>query len=421
MNAADVEIIRRAVWQHKDEAVSLLQEMVRIPSVNHPPTGDEKEVQEFYFRHLESLGLECEMFEADDVPGFTEHPGRSKEHDMANRPNVVGVRKGDGSGKSILLIAHADVEVTGDDALWIDNDPFSGAVRDGRVYGRGSGDDKSGMAINAMTPRILEAAGIRLHGDLTIASVSDEEQGGANGTVALLASGYRADACIFVDGCNQDLCISNLGGGYCNIDITVAPPQRDTTELLKYFDGFRKRITEFREIRKKDFKTHPHYVGEDFMNASIRLMNVSLGVDDASHGAFTVWFYLLPGEEPEQFKKRFTEFLESTGGAGDYRMEWMERLLPASEIKQPHPFAGCLKDSFALGAGRTPSVTGSYMSDMGFINQYGKFPCIIFGPSRMGKDGMVHQPDEFVDIAEFMECLETVVFCTMKWCGYEQT
>ena len=63
MNQVDVETVFEAVEQHKDEAIRLLQRLVRIPSVNHPPTGDEKAVQEFYFHHLKSMGLEAEIVE----------------------------------------------------------------------------------------------------------------------------------------------------------------------------------------------------------------------------------------------------------------------------------------------------------------------------------------------------------------------
>lgn len=420
MNAVDIETIKEAVRRHKDEAVGLLQDLVRIPSVNHPPTGDEKEVQEFYFRHLESMGLECEIFEPNDVPAFKEHPGRLKEHDMTNRPDVVGVCKGSGEGRSILLTAHADVELPGAPASWSDNDPFSGAVRAGRIYGRGSGDDKSGMAIAAMTPRILESVGVRLCGDLTIASVSDEEQGGANGTVALLAKGYRPDACINLDGCDQDICIANLGGGYCNIDIRVASSGFSTEDLLDCFNRFRERIAEFRNIRKTDFGAHPFYGIEPRMSRSVAFAKVSLGVEDTSRGTFTVWFRLLPGEEPEPFKKRFTEFLRGVGGSDDYSLQWTPRFLPSSEIEAGHPLVNCLKDSFTLSTGRAPSVKGAGIDDTGFLNLYGGFPSIGFGPGNLSGEGALHRADEFVDIAKLMECLETVVFCTMKWCGYER-
>lgn len=137
--------VERAAESMKDEAVLFLQKLVRIPSVNHPPTGDEKAVQEFYADRLRSIGMKVDVFEADDVPGFAQHPARLADHDMRNRPNILGYLPGTGGGRSLLLFAHADVEAPGDPQAWTGGDPFSGEVRGGRIYGRGAADDKAGM------------------------------------------------------------------------------------------------------------------------------------------------------------------------------------------------------------------------------------------------------------------------------------
>lgn len=419
MNISDKEIIEKAVAQHKDEAISLLQKLIRIPSVNHPPTGDEKEIQEFYFNYLGSLGLEAEIFEPLDVPGFKEHPGRLKDHDMNDRPNVVGKLKGKGTGKSIMLVAHADTELPGADYLWTDNDPFSGTLRHGKIFGRGAGDDKSGMAINAVIPKILKYAGIQLNGDLIIASVSDEEQAGSNGAVALVCKGYKADACLNVDGCDLELWISNLGGGFCNIEITVPAPQSDASALIGFFNALCEKIMLFNKIRGKDFESHPHYMNDSYKRDTVRLMNISLGVDDATHGRCTVWFYILPGEDPSQLRKQFEDHLQGIKTDGRYDVQWMSRFVLASEVDEDHPFVNCLRESFILGTGHSAAITGSPMSDQGFLNEYGGFPCINMGPSRgKGKTGTVHQPDEYVEVETFMEGLKIAVFSVMNWCGY---
>jgi acetylornithine deacetylase len=423
VKSEDVKAIKEAVAQKKDQAIKLLQDLIRIPSENHPPIGDEKQVQEFYFDYLKSIGLESKLFEVDNVPGFKEHPGRLKDHDMKDRPNVVGISKGNGKGKSIILAAHADTELAGGKELWTDGDPFSGAVRGGKICGRGAGDDKSGMAIAAMVPQVLKQAGVQLRGDLTIASVSDEEQGGAGGTVGLLAAGYKADVFVFLDGLNNDLWISNLGGGFCYIDITIPTTQWDSTKLLEYFDEFRRRIADFRSIRKAEFKSHRHYENYcDAIISPVSLSNILLGTESVSNGQFTVTFYLLPGEEPEDFKKRVAKYFFGLKCSGSYKMRWMSRLLPASELDPECPIINCFENAFVLATERKLRKTGSCISDMGIINKYGSFPCLLFGPGRpFGQTGSPHQPDEFIYITDFMECLETVVFTVMEWCGFRNT
>ena len=55
MSFPDKGIVEAAVEHHKDEAVQLLQQLIRIPSVNHPPTGDEKQIQKCYYNHLNGV------------------------------------------------------------------------------------------------------------------------------------------------------------------------------------------------------------------------------------------------------------------------------------------------------------------------------------------------------------------------------
>ena len=116
------EAIGRAVEERRDEAVGLLQELVRVPSV----TGDEGEVQKVVERAMGERGLEVDVWEAtpEEVSPYKEHVGEQGGYE--GRPNVVGVRSG-GGGRSLLLNAHVDTVAGGEESAWT-HDPFSGAV-----------------------------------------------------------------------------------------------------------------------------------------------------------------------------------------------------------------------------------------------------------------------------------------------------
>jgi len=419
MKQGELEYVMRAVEKHKNEAVNLLQRLVRIPSVNHPPTGDEKEVQQFYYEYLKGLGLETEIFEADDVTAFAEHPGRLMEHDMKGRPVVVGVLKGAGGGKSLMLTAHADVEAVGEAKLWKDNNPFSGKLEGDRIYGRGSADDKSGMAIAAMTAKTLRETGIKLKGDLIIAAVSDEEQAGANGSVLLMCKNYKPDGCLLLDGDEQLFQTANLGGGNCVIELSVPPPQRDAEALLDYFERVRSAIGQFREARQKAFIDQKYYAGDPWPKTAVRITKINLATQTVTEGRFTVWFYLLPGEKSRELKRNFEGQLQKINGQGSFTIKWLSRFIPPSEVSEEEDFARCALESYTTATGRAGRTAGGPMNDMGFLNEYGAYPCIAFGLGHQDRTGSAHGIDEFITVGELMDGIKTTVITAMNWCGYD--
>jgi len=133
---------------------------------------------------LERAGLDVSLTEV--VPG---------------RPNVLGVARGSGGGRSLLLNAHLDtVGVAGMEG------PHEARVEDGRLYGRGAYDMKAGLAA-----AMVAAASVRgLAGDVIVAAVVDEEAAAA-GTKAVLASGLRADAAVVTEPTELDVAVAHKG------------------------------------------------------------------------------------------------------------------------------------------------------------------------------------------------------------------
>ncbi|HVI85536.1 MAG TPA: acetylornithine deacetylase, partial [bacterium] len=104
MDAEAQRQIIAAVEARRDNVVSLLQRLVQVDSV----TGNETEIQAFIAATLREMALEVDEFDADpdalrQYPGFLE-----PEKPMAGRPNVVGVWRGRGGGRSLLLNGHVD-------------------------------------------------------------------------------------------------------------------------------------------------------------------------------------------------------------------------------------------------------------------------------------------------------------------------
>ena len=106
-------------------------------------------------------------------------------------PNLIAACDGSRPGKHLVLNGHLDVFPAGDPALWSD-DPFSGTVRDGKLFGRGVADMKVGTAASILTYIYLNGIRQHLKGRLTLTVVSDEETFGPWGARYVMAN--RPDA-----------------------------------------------------------------------------------------------------------------------------------------------------------------------------------------------------------------------------------
>jgi len=140
----------------RDEAVELLQALIRLDTVN--PPGNETAAAELLRAYLEPHGVECELYAR--VP---------------ERANLVARIRGRGEGPSLLLLSHTDT-VLADPAEW-SVDPWSGELRDGCVWGRGALDMKDQVAASAVAIASLAREGFRPAGDLVFAATADEEMG----------------------------------------------------------------------------------------------------------------------------------------------------------------------------------------------------------------------------------------------------
>jgi acetylornithine deacetylase len=156
--------LREAIARDHDNTVALLRRLVRIPSVNpkfvaDPAQNREAAVQDAIEAELRALGFATER----SLP-------------FPDRPNLFGIWAGS-QARSLALCGHVDVVPVGDPASWT-TEPFGAEIRDGRMYGRGSGDMKAGLAASLAACRAIHGLGLKLEGRLEFHAVVDEEAGG---------------------------------------------------------------------------------------------------------------------------------------------------------------------------------------------------------------------------------------------------
>ncbi len=178
VKAVDLKELERRFIEKVDslstELVALTREMIRVPSEN--PPGDESQISQMVAEKLNSLGLDVQLVEP-----------------RPKRVNTLGILKGKGGGRNFLFNGHYDTVPVGVLEFWT-VDPLQGVVKNGRIYGRGSGDMKGAIASAIIAVKALDQLGITLKGDLLVHAVADEETGSKYGTRYLVENGYEARA-----------------------------------------------------------------------------------------------------------------------------------------------------------------------------------------------------------------------------------
>ncbi|MDI9444937.1 MAG: M20/M25/M40 family metallo-hydrolase [Planctomycetota bacterium] len=138
------------------EALAFTQQLIRTPS----PSLHEHEVAQLVEERMRAIGYED--LHVDDYG------------------NVVGVLRGRQGEPTLLLSAHMDTAAEGQPEAWQES-PYSGAVRDGVLYGLGASDCKAGLAAQIYAGGLLRRALLPLKGNLVVAATVSEEQGGSPG------------------------------------------------------------------------------------------------------------------------------------------------------------------------------------------------------------------------------------------------
>ena len=176
-----------------------LVRLIRTNSINPtlaPGAPGEREIAEWIAGSLRAVGLSAEIFEP--APG---------------RTSVLGRLAGSGGGRSLMLNAHCDTVPAGGMA-----EPFSGAIRDGKVYGRGAFDMKGSLAACMAAAKALVASGARLRGDVLVAAVADEEYGSL-GTSDLIQR-VKVDGAVVTEPTGLEVCLAHKG--YLWIEVEIA-------------------------------------------------------------------------------------------------------------------------------------------------------------------------------------------------------
>jgi acetylornithine deacetylase len=416
---SDRQVIE-AVERLSPRAVALLQELVRTPSL----TGHEEAAQQIVAAVMHEFGLDVDVWvpAAADLAPYAEHVGEFDT--LAGRPNVVGVWRGSGGGKSMILNGHIDTVEPGARDQWR-VDPFSAELIDGRVVGRGALDMKAGVVANIVATAALRETGWQPKGDLIVESVISEEDGGA-GALAAILRGYTADACIITEPSAFNIVVAQGGSLVFRIHVAGksahAAARNEGISALDCFLPIYAALNEFEAVRNRTLD-HPLY-------AEIRnKIPINIGVVQAGSWPSSVpdWLIaegragLVPGETLEQFKAEFTEVVMKAAATGPWlaehppRVEWFSGQFAPSEIDGDHPLVDVVSVAHRAVTGVTTAVKGvTYGADMRHFINIARIPCLMYGADDVGG---AHAPNESVAVADMLTCAKTVAIATRDWCS----
>ncbi|MCU1368743.1 MAG: acetylornithine deacetylase, partial [Ilumatobacteraceae bacterium] len=396
--------------------------LVRIPSVSG--TAAENDAQIHVARMLREGGLEIDLWPIDLAETFAKpaFPGVEVHRDEAW--GLVGRLVGSGDGPTLMLNGHVDVVPIGDPEAW-SFPAFDGEIRNGNLHGRGSCDMKAGLIAAHWAVQAIRSAGIRLRGDLLLAAVQGEEDGGL-GTFALLERGWRADACLIPEPTDLDIVPANSGSLTFRLRVhghaTHASRRTEGVSAIEKFWPIWHALTELETCR------HAHV---DPMAARWKLAHpLSIGTVHAGDWASSVPDLLIAEgrlgvalDEPveharEEFEAAVARTCEADPWLRDHpvEVEWWGGQFASGRLHAESDLVERMQRAHAIASESRPNDVWAapYGSDLRLLVGQGGIPTLQYGPGDVAR---AHGPDELVPVDDIVITARALALMALDICG----
>jgi succinyl-diaminopimelate desuccinylase len=377
-----------------EEITALTRALVAFPTRN--PPGEERACAEFIFDTLRSWGIAAELV----------------TRPQPQRPQVVAWVQGEGgAGPTLILNGHIDTVPEGDADQW-PYPPFEAAVADNHLYGLGTADMKSQLAVGMLLLKAVRSASSKLRGTLMFQAAMGEELAEAGTRTLLQNPRYRGDFAVVMEPTNLQIAPCTRGVAWHRIVLKGIPEHCGLAERyadpIVHLAQLVERLQAYHHLIRA--RTHPL-----LRSPACVITQVQAG-DKHNHIAgrceVVVDRRMLPGERTEQVRLELLELLEALANDipdFDYELEFLRDNEPA-EIETDHSLVRAIQQAAAAVTGRTPAIWGPpYGSDVrNFILDAG-IPAVNFGP---GDFSICHTPQERVslqELARFAEILTQLI------------
>ena len=356
------------------ETTDLLARLIAIETCD--PPGGEIEIARLVQGYLRDRSIEAELDEF--APG---------------RANLLARVKGDGRRPGLVFSAHFDTVPVG--AQPWSHDPFAAEIKNGRLYGRGASDMKSGMAAMISAAVAVRQSGKKLGGDLILA-FSAGESSNCLGAKRMVARGDLQGAGHFLvsEPTSLGILVAEKGalwlrlvahgkGGHASAAQGSALESRSA--ITRMMAGLATL-----ETLSFDIADHPLLGAPSIAVGTIRGGSVVNMTPDRCEAEIDL--RLLPDQDPDAVIASLRTHIGT-----DIEIETID-VKPPVETAPDHPFVGACIGACRDVRGAEPVPAGvSYYSDATVICPALDLPMVILGPGELGMSG---QTDEYVELAK---------------------
>ncbi|MGQ9759450.1 MAG: M20 family metallopeptidase [Candidatus Methanomethylicaceae archaeon] len=383
-----------------EKIVKTTRELVSFRSVN--PPGEEEECARYIFERMKSEGIEAYLV---DKP-------------FVKRPQVVGVIRGFDNHPTLILNGHMDVVPEGIREAW-KNNPFKATVEGGKIYGRGTCDMKTSLAIMLETGLLLSRK--EPHGTLVLTFASGEERL-EPGTEYLLKEflptlGLRGDFGIVMEPTSCSIGIAEGGGFWCQVNVKGVSTHASTPEKgINAISKASKIITKVDELNAQiSMKTH-HLLH----SPTIKVTMIKGGTKENTVPDFCSLMIdrrTIPGEDNASARTEFMKTLEQIANEDHdfkYDLDIITSWEPV-EVNEGEKIVQELKRSYERITSRSAQIVGvPYGTDMRNFVFDANIPAVVFGPGDIRN---AHSVDEYIELADvdlaskvLLDLIERILF-----------
>ena len=397
--------LRAAVARRRDELFELAAELVRRPSL----LGSEEPAQRHVADWLGHAGFAVERIEPDAEAALADPYAGYPSLPYEGRSSVVGTSSGAGGGASLHLSGHVDVVPVERPEEWT-HDPWGGEVAEGRLWGRGAGDMKGGLAAYLVAAAaILDVLDDR-RGDLVVSSVIEEECGG-NGMWSVLRAGHGADGTLI--GEPTGLLLAHAGTGVVWARLSAQGPSGHAAFAGRDgpFDELCRAVAAMRRIEAAANQPplDPVFAAASDWPYGMTVGRIEGGVWTASSPAELVAHVRIGlgrGVEPADLQRRIVEQVGAAAPGVEVAFEAFRARAYCHETSDR--LAELLMNAHRRVLGTEPQ-TMAFTATTDARQVEG--PCLCYGPTASNLHGL----DEWVDLESLEQTATVVAVAAAEW------